>query len=431
MNILKIKQKKIRLLPGSVFCTRKTTTGFTLIELLVVISIISFLSSIVLASMQTARDKAITAKIAEDMRQVKIASEMYYGDTGSYTFTFASNNINKDILANNNNNTPILQDFNVFSTKIANAQAIPPACDLFNKIGNNLVAAKYLSAVPKHPRENYSKEICYKAATSSDGTYFAAYGEAPETVLIGGFSTPKNYGFVVGDISIPKLNKIRLDTGYKFLKNSTGTTADITSTADIADAVIGVTNGARGSFAGSGGSTPSPITYTLEIIPNGATTFKIDGVLTSDFSPRTYPAGTVVELLAYVDDGEASNWHHGGCDNGVEGQGEGASCIVTMNSSKDMSPVFIYHSLEVINQSLGAPGKIEGTVDCLWNTCSSNQLKGKTITLTAIPGPGTAFISWTGACSGSGLTCSFTMNGDKTVTAMFGGSGMYDPGGGY
>jgi prepilin-type N-terminal cleavage/methylation domain-containing protein len=420
MKIFKFRRKKEKGLPGSAFRTRKTTTGFTLIELLVVISIITFLSSIVLASMQTARDKAITAKIAEDMRQVKIASEMYYGDTGSYTFTFASNNINKDILANNNNSTPILQDFNVFSTKIANAQVgIPPACDLFNVIAGNLVSAKYLSSVPVHPRQDYSKEICYKAATSSDGTYFAAYGEAPETVLIGGVSTPKNYGFVVGDISIPKLNLIQNTPDFEYLNTTSG--GPIINTADIADAVIGVTNGASGSYGASGGSTPSPKTYTLEISPNGATTFSINSVQISDFSPRTYSEGTVLNLLAYVDGGGATYWY-GDCDNGG-GQGVGSSCIVTMDSDKDMSPAFVYYSLTTSVVSWGGFGSITGTVSCGGSSCMTNQLSGKTITLNAIPSGGSVFVGWNGACFGTG-SCSFTMDGNKTVSASFGGGGF-------
>lgn len=58
--------------------------GFTLIELLVVISIISLLSSIVLASLNTARIKARDARRMEDLRQIRTALELYYDDNGNY-----------------------------------------------------------------------------------------------------------------------------------------------------------------------------------------------------------------------------------------------------------------------------------------------------------------------------------------------------------
>ncbi len=58
--------------------------GFTLIELLVVISIISFLSSIVLASLNTARAKARDVQRISDMKQLQNALELYRNDHGSY-----------------------------------------------------------------------------------------------------------------------------------------------------------------------------------------------------------------------------------------------------------------------------------------------------------------------------------------------------------
>lgn len=58
--------------------------GFTLIELLVVIAIIGLLSSIVLASLNTARVKARNAKRFSDFRQIQIALDAYYNDHGSY-----------------------------------------------------------------------------------------------------------------------------------------------------------------------------------------------------------------------------------------------------------------------------------------------------------------------------------------------------------
>lgn len=51
--------------------------GFTLIELLVVIAIIGVLSSVVLASLNTARSKARDAQRFANLRQVQAALELY------------------------------------------------------------------------------------------------------------------------------------------------------------------------------------------------------------------------------------------------------------------------------------------------------------------------------------------------------------------
>lgn len=58
--------------------------GFTLIELLVVISIISLLSSIVIASLNSAREKARDTKRLSDMRQIQTALELYRNTYGRY-----------------------------------------------------------------------------------------------------------------------------------------------------------------------------------------------------------------------------------------------------------------------------------------------------------------------------------------------------------
>ena len=64
--------------------------GFTLIELLVVIAIISLLSSVVLASLNSARAKARDALRKESMIQLRTALNAYYADNGSFPFTGCS-----------------------------------------------------------------------------------------------------------------------------------------------------------------------------------------------------------------------------------------------------------------------------------------------------------------------------------------------------
>lgn len=62
----------------------KKNKGFTLIELLVVIAIISLISSVVLASLNSARGKGRDAKRLSDLKQMELALEFYYDVNGIY-----------------------------------------------------------------------------------------------------------------------------------------------------------------------------------------------------------------------------------------------------------------------------------------------------------------------------------------------------------
>jgi general secretion pathway protein G len=64
--------------------------GFTLIELLVVIAIIGLLSSVVLASLNGARQRGRDARRLADLKQLQVALELSYSDNNTYPANLAS-----------------------------------------------------------------------------------------------------------------------------------------------------------------------------------------------------------------------------------------------------------------------------------------------------------------------------------------------------
>ncbi|MFQ5661819.1 MAG: type II secretion system protein [Candidatus Paceibacteria bacterium] len=67
--------------------------GFTLIELLVVIAIIGILSSVVLASLNSARQKSRDAKRIAELRQLQTALQLYYEDNQGYPSALTEANL--------------------------------------------------------------------------------------------------------------------------------------------------------------------------------------------------------------------------------------------------------------------------------------------------------------------------------------------------
>lgn len=66
--------------------TLRAQKAFTLIELLVVIAIIGLLSSVVLTSVNSAREKSKVARIAQDFKTIEKALYLFADDSGRSTY---------------------------------------------------------------------------------------------------------------------------------------------------------------------------------------------------------------------------------------------------------------------------------------------------------------------------------------------------------
>lgn len=301
MNIFKKK-----LIGGS-------SRGFTLIELLVVISIIGFLSSVVLASMKTAREKALDSKIVQDLRQFAIGEQLYYDEHKTYSLGDGDNNI---FAVGETKNTFLTKDLNIFSTKIAEAYT-NTNCDNFVNIANILVAHKYLSAVPRHPKDN-GTTVCYKAATTTSN--FTAYTD---------LSTGKRVGVILGDITVANLVALNDKTGDEYPRSTSG--GEISSLSTIGDVILGHTSG-------SGTLITGPVTYTLTT--SGGDFEYYGGMIFRNPDYPQYDAGESVSLWANSPNAGIGRWIDQNSSDvvGTSGCGYGDStCTIEMISDRTVT----------------------------------------------------------------------------------------------
>lgn len=173
----------------------KRNKGFTLIELLVVISIIGLLSTVVLASLTSARKKAQTAKFVAEMNQLKTAFELYRNDNGQYPFEDKQIGTEADEIS-----------YLSLTTNLPGANG--------KGLNDELVTNKYISTIP-----NISQcpTVCDFRVTVTPEDY----GYITKKELLGGTDTSyhcggiifKNYLFYVGNNQISP-NYPHLGGGY-------------------------------------------------------------------------------------------------------------------------------------------------------------------------------------------------------------------------
>jgi hypothetical protein len=191
--------------------------------------------------------------------------------------------------------------------------------------------------------------------------------------------------------------------------------------------------------AASGGTvtlTCSPTTlHELTVTKAGSGT----GVVTSNPAgincgsdcSNEYAVGTSVTLTANPSGGSSFAGWSGACT------GASSTCTVAMSEARSVEARFVQNfqlAVQLSSTSSGFSGFGGGTVSgpggfvCNIQatggsrSCFTQYPSGTQITLTATPDSGDT-VSWGGACAhaGSGRLCTFTMNGNTSVSATFRG----------
>lgn len=200
----------------------------------------------------------------------------------------------------------------------------------------------------------------------------------------------------------------------------------LTTNSSIYEGVSLAVVDANCSFTASTPSVSLPTTYLLSVVKSGAGS----GSVTSSPSGincgrgcnnqyASYAHNTIVTLYATPSAGSIFAGWTGECS------GTG-TCQVTMNSVRGVTANFNIVTQTKYILSVNKLGSGSGTVisspagiNC-GNDCSQSYNASANITLYANPSSGSKFTGWSGACSGKG-SCQVTMNGAKTVKAVFGG----------
>jgi len=124
--------------------------------------------------------------------------------------------------------------------------------------------------------------------------------------------------------------------------------------------------------------------------------------------------GTMVTLTATAATGSTfDGWNGEGCT------GSG-TCVVTMSAARSVTANFTLnqYTLDVSKTGSGTVSSNPAGIDC-GSDCSEDYDYGTVVTLTATPDSGWGFFGWEVDLSGSTNPITLTIDGDKSVTAVF------------
>jgi hypothetical protein len=132
---------------------------------------------------------------------------------------------------------------------------------------------------------------------------------------------------------------------------------------------------------------------------------------------EAYPPNSSVNLTATpASDSQFAGWI-GSC----AGTLDLPTCALTMDAAKSVTATFTLKPALTLTFNGGGLGRVVSAgpgVDCT-TSCTALFGTNAVVQLTATPEPNAAFMGWSGACSGSGPTCTVTMDAAKSVGLTF------------
>lgn len=150
----------------------------------------------------------------------------------------------------------------------------------------------------------------------------------------------------------------------------------------------------------------------------GQVTSNVPGIDCGDTCDATFAPGPSIVLHALPAAGSLfSGWT--GC-----AQASGAQCTLVKGRAQTVSARFTRPTLTVRKVTPeGTSGTVSSIPSGIWCglSCTAAFSAGTVVTLTATPGPNSELASWSGACTGSGTTCTVSMTQSREVTATFRG----------
>ncbi|HYD42317.1 MAG TPA: glycoside hydrolase family 6 protein [Anaeromyxobacter sp.] len=174
----------------------------------------------------------------------------------------------------------------------------------------------------------------------------------------------------------------------------------------------------------SGGTTPTGNTLTVTKAGTGSGTVTSNpaGISCGATCSASFSSTTTVTLTAAAASGSTfGGWS--GCT------GTGTTCTVSMSAARSVTATFngggtTSYTLTVTRAGTGSGTVTSNTggINC-GSVCSASYASGTVVTLTRTVASGSTFGGWSGACTGTGTTCTVTMSQARTVTATFNGGG--------